>query len=357
MKLGLFDYLSKPLDLDQLTRAVRSGLTGRVPFSTTAQQLDAVLGDSEPMQRLRRLLGRSAKSRVATILLTGETGTGKGLAARAIHHASPRAHGPFMNVTCTALPSGLLESELFGHEKGAFTDAKARKLGLFELADGGTLFLDEVGDMPPELQAKLLRVLEERTFRRVGGAEEITVDIRLIAATNANLKAAVQDRKFREDLYYRLAVLEVELPPLRHRGPDILQLAQHFLREVCAAEGVPTPRIDPEAATALQRYRWPGNVRELRNVMERGILMGEDGGLDLRWLRPPSVDAKNSGGTQDGFELPDWGVNMRALERRFVEQALERSNGNITRAAALLGMNRDQMRYRVEKFGLREAPN
>lgn len=354
MRLGLFDYLPKPVDLDELTRAVRNAAAGRVEFTTLGSGLDTIVGDSQPMSKLRRVLSRAAASRGATILLTGETGTGKGLVARALHAASPRSQGPFMNVTCTALPHALLESELFGHEKGAFTDAKARKLGLFELASGGTLFLDEVGDMEPELQAKLLRVLEERTFRRVGGTQDITIDIRLIAATNVDLAAAVKERRFREDLFYRLAVLPVELPPLRQRGTDILQLARHFLAEVCMVEGIAAPEIDEEAAKRLCSYPWPGNVRELRNAMERAVLMGDGRTLELSWLDPSTPAMRELLDREAEFDLPRSGVDIRDLERRLVQQALERTGGNITRAADLLGMNRDQMRYRVAKFELRD---
>ncbi len=352
MKLGLFDYLSKPVDLEQLSRAIRNALVGRMPLSTAGCGLDAIVGDSPPMRSLLRVLRRVARSRQSTVLLTGETGTGKGLAARALHDASPRAAGPFMNVTCTALPSALLESELFGHERGAFTGAKTRKQGLFELADGGTLFLDEVGDMEPGLQAKLLRVLEERRFRRVGGTQDIEIDVRLIAATNVDLPRAVAEHRFREDLYYRLAVLVVELPPLRERGSDVLLLAERFLTDLCAVEDIPKPEIGDGARLVLRTHPWPGNVRELRNALERAVLMGEGPGLEFPWLDESSPND----GTTD-FELPVRGVDFRALERRLVQQALARTRGNITRAASLLGMNRDQMRYRVEKFRLREPAN
>jgi DNA-binding NtrC family response regulator len=355
MRTGLFDYLPKPVDLTKLVRAVRNALAGRVAFSTTGDATMAMIGESEPMQRLRRLLQRAADTR-ATVLVSGETGTGKGLFAHALHTRGSRASGPFMNVTCTALPGGLLESELFGHERGAFTDAKTRKLGLFELADGGTLFLDEVGDMEPDLQGKLLRVLEERTFRRVGGTQDIQTDIRLVAATNVDLRAAVAKREFREDLYYRLAVLEVQIPPLRERGDDVLALAQHFLAQVCEAEGIAVPAIGPEQAQLLRQHPWPGNVRELRNVIERAVLLGDGHGLDPMWLRDEGTRG-DTAAPLGQIELPSSGLDMRDLERRLVAQALDRTGGNITRAASLLGMNRDQMRYRVAKFGLRDGPN
>ena len=354
MKLGLFDYVPKPLNLEVVTRALRNATTGRLPFSTSGHDLDAVLGESEAMQELRALLHKVAESRSATILLTGETGTGKGLVARALHQASVRARGPFMNVACTALPTGLLESELFGHERGAFTDAKRSKQGLFELADGGTLFLDEIGDMDLGLQAKLLQVLEDRTFRRVGGTRDLRADIRLIAATHVDLLTATREGRFRSDLYYRLAVVVVHLPPLRERDDDVLLLARHFLRDICRQEGKEPLELDAEAIVRLREHSWPGNVRELRNVIERAVLLGDGQRLDLGSFEG-SENVHESANGDGSFRLPSSGVNMRTLERDMVEQALSRTGGNVTRAAALLGLNRDQMRYRLDKFGIRRS--
>ena len=292
-----------------------------------------------------RRLGRSG----ATVLITGESGTGKDLAARALHAASPRGDGPFTNITCTALPSTLLESELFGHERGAFTDAKARRRGLIEQSAGGTVFLDEIGDMEPGLQAKLLRVLEDKRFRRVGGNEDVEADVRILAATNVDLKAAVARKEFREDLYYRLAVLMLHIPPLRERRDDIEPLVRHFVGRASAELGGPAPRVSDAAMRELTTHAWPGNVRELRNVIERAVLLAEGGTIE-----PDDMQLAGGDGTGAGrlVHLPPGGVDLRTVERDLVEQALERTGGNITHAARLLGMTRDQVRYRVQKFGL-----
>lgn len=353
MKLGLFDYIAKPIDLDRMSEAVSRALLHQAALQEEHEALEALDGASPAMVRLRRVLSRAAQSRGASVLLTGETGTGKGVAARALHRASSRRDGPFMNVTCTSLSSSLLESELFGHERGAFTDAKSLKQGLFELADGGTLFLDEIGDLEAPLQAKLLRVLEERSFRRVGGTRELQADFRLVAATHVDLHEAVRERSFREDLYYRLAVLVIDIPPLRDRGDDIVLLARRFLARLCQVEGRAVPQIDAEGVRLLRSHPWPGNVRELRNAMERALFLTDEGQrLNLGWLMDePELDREPSSSSRS-LTLPDEGVDMRELERALVEQALERTGGNVTRAASLLGMNRDQMRYRVSKFGL-----
>jgi len=285
------------------------------------------------------------------VLITGESGTGKDLIAKVIHYSSHRAARPFLNITCSALPETLLESELFGHERGAFTDARTQKRGLLEQADEGTVFLDEVGEMTPALQAKLLRVLEEKMFRRVGGTADVRVDVRVIAATNRNLEDHVRQQKFRDDLYYRLNVLRIEMPPLRARQDDVALLAQFFV-ESFGREFKRSPQsISQSTERALKAYPWPGNVRELRNLIERAVLLSES---DV--LEPGDFDSLHTAhGTQSGgrtFELPAEGVNLEEVERSLVTQALEHAGGNQTRAAALLGLHRDQIRYRIEKFGL-----
>ena len=282
------------------------------------------------------------------MLLTGESGTGKDLAAKIIHYAGDRATRPFMNITCSALTESLLESELFGHERGAFTDARQQKRGLLESADGGTVFLDEIGEMAPSLQAKLLRFLEEKAFKRVGGSGDIQVDVRVIAATNRSLEDAVQQGAFREDLYYRLNVLPVALPPLRDRTTDIPALVNFFIDNFNQEFRKQVRGVDPDVMASLQRYAWPGNVREIRNAVERAMLLaeGDSLGADQFPMLAPRPSASQR------FLLPPGGVSLEKLERDLVIQALERTKGNQTQAARLLGLNRDQIRYRIEKFEL-----
>jgi transcriptional regulator with GAF, ATPase, and Fis domain len=296
-----------------------------------------------------------ATSPGSTVLITGESGTGKDLIAKVIHYASSRAARPFLNITCSALPETLLESELFGHERGAFTDARQQKRGLLEQADDGTVFLDEIGEMTPALQAKLLRFLEEKTFRRVGGMADVHVDVRVVAATNKQLEEAVGSGKFRDDLYYRLNVLRIEVPPLRDRGGDIGLLAQHFVEGFAREFKRRVPGLSADAIRRLQAYGWPGNVRELRNLVERAVLLADDGLLqagDFETLTGSGASGEKVAASTGAFALPPQGVNLENVERSLVVQALERSGGNQTRAATLLGLHRDQIRYRIEKFGL-----
>jgi transcriptional regulator with GAF, ATPase, and Fis domain len=313
--------------------------------------MERIIGQHPCMLELFEIIRRVAESGASTVFLRGDSGTGKDLVARVIHYNSDRAPWPFMNITCTSLSETLLESELFGHEKGAFTDAKASKKGLFELADGGTIFLDEVGDMPAGLQAKLLRFLEERTFRRVGGTTEISVDVRIIAATNRDIDKAVVDGTFRSDLMFRLNVIPIYLPPLRERGDDIKLLAQHFVAHFAKEFRKPITRIEEETYAKLAPYAWPGNVRELRNVVERAVLLsnadtiGPDDIVLGRVDQPPSPSG-------DGLFLPPNGVNLHELESSLVAQALKRTNNNQTHAAKLLGLSRDALHYRMEKLGL-----
>jgi transcriptional regulator with GAF, ATPase, and Fis domain len=299
------------------------------------------------MLALKALLQRVATSPASTVLLTGESGTGKDLAAKVIHFNSDRAPRPFMNITCSALPETLLESELFGHERGAFTDARQQKTGLLESADGGTVFLDEIGEMMPALQAKLLRFLEEKTLKRVGGSADIHVDVRVIAATNRNLEEEVRQGKFREDLYYRLNVLPVTLPPLREHPSDIPLLVKYYVDQFNREFRKQVRGATPEALAALAAYTWPGNIRELRNTVERAMLLS-----DTDWLGPDHFALGARRPMSQALELPDGGVNIEELERDLVVQALRRTGGNQTKAATLLGLNRDQIRYRIEKFGL-----
>ncbi len=367
VRLGAYDYVSKPFSLDEMMVVIDKALEAK-RLRTKVDQLsetqrrefsfERVVATDPRMLELLRLIKNVAASEARTILLQGESGTGKDLLAKVIHYNSPRADQPFMNITCTALPETLLESELFGHQRGAFTDARQTKRGLFELADGGTIFLDEIGDMPPSLQAKLLRFLEEKTFRRVGGTRDIVVDVRIVAATNKNLRALVAEGRFREDLFYRLNIFPLTLPPLRDRPRDIPALADHFVRQFNAEFHKDVTGIDPAALALMQAYPWPGNVREMRNVIERAMLLTQGGRITVDSLPPelltPAVVAGTDPETQRHplVVLGPHGVDIHEVERRLVEQALEQAGGNQSRAAGLLGLSRDQFRYRLQKFGL-----
>jgi DNA-binding NtrC family response regulator len=356
MKLGAYHYVNKPFNLDEVELLVQkaletSQLRREVRALRTSQgrefSFDAIIGASPAMQAIKALLARVARSPASTVLLTGETGTGKDLAAKTIHYNSDRARRSFVNITMSALPEQLLESELFGHERGAFTDARQQKRGLLETADGGTVFLDEIGEMTPGLQAKLLRFLEEKTFKRVGGLADTRVDVRVIAATNRNLEQEVGSGKFREDLFYRLQVMPIPLPPLRERHGDIPLLASYYI-DVFNREFKRHVRgLSPEAMAMLEQYQWPGNIRELRNAIERAMLL-----VEHEWLQPGDFTTLTRTVTPTEFKLPAEGISLDDVERQLLVQALERSSGNQTQAGQLLGINRDQVRYRIEKFGL-----
>jgi two-component system response regulator AtoC len=363
MKQGAYHYANKPFNLDEIVLLVEKALETtelrrevRALRRSQAQPYspDRIVGDSEAMLQVRALLKKVAASPASTVLLTGESGTGKDLAAKVIHYSSDRANKPFMNVTCSALPENLLESELFGHERGAFTGADRQKRGLFETADGGTVFLDEIGEMVPALQAKVLRFLEEKTFKRVGGSADVRVDVRVIAATNRRLEDEVKQGRFREDLYYRLNVLPIQLPPLRERAKDIPLLLKYYVDTFNTEFKKRVQGIAPDAMARLQGYGWPGNIRELRNAVERAMLLGEGRMLTLDDFPMTSAGAAR---LTEGVALPANGINLEELERSLVVQALERSGWNQTRAAALLGLNRDQIRYRIEKFKLERVSN
>jgi DNA-binding NtrC family response regulator len=356
MKQGAYHYLNKPFNLDEVVVTVEKALeTSRLrrevrAFRTSESReysFDSIIGDAPAMKAVKALLARVASSPASTVLLTGETGTGKDLAAKAIHYHSDRAAKPFVNITCSALPEQLLESELFGHERGAFTDARQQKRGLFETADGGTVFLDEIGEMTPALQSKLLRFLEEKTFKRVGGLSDVRVDVRVIAATNRNLEDEVKAGRFREDLFYRLQVMPILLAPLRERRGDVLLLAQWYIHRYSREFRKRVRGLSPEAAAVLEQYRWPGNVRELRNAIERAMLL-----TDRELLVPDDFGTLSRGTSTATFRLPPEGVSLEEVERQLLVQALERAGGNQTHAGALLGINRDQVRYRIEKFGI-----
>ncbi len=358
MKHGAYHYANKPFNVDEIALLVAKALETtqlrrevRALRASQAQpfSLDRIVGDSDVMIGIRALLQKIAGSPASTVLLTGESGTGKDLAAKVIHYASDRASKPFMNITCSALPEALLESELFGHERGAFTGADRQKRGLLESADGGTVFLDEIGEMAPGLQAKMLRFLEEKSFKRVGGSADMRVDVRVVAATNRKLETEVKEGRFREDLYYRLNVLPIELPPLRARPSDIPLLVNFYVDTYNREFRKRVRGVEPDAMERLKTYGWPGNVRELRNVIERAMLLA-DGTTLMTGDFPVATGAPVR--LTEQVDLPASGVDLEQLERSLVVQALERSGWNQTRAAGMLGLNRDQIRYRVEKFKL-----
>jgi DNA-binding NtrC family response regulator len=356
MKRGAYHYVNKPFNLDEVMLLVEKALETsqlrrevRALRSSQAREFgfSSIIGDSPAMKTAKGLMARVAASPASTVLLTGETGTGKDLAAKAIHYNSGRAARQFVNVTCSALPEQLLESELFGHERGAFTDARQQKRGLFETADGGTLFLDEIGEMTLALQSKLLRFLEDKAFKRVGGLNDVRVDVRVIAATNRDLEEEVKAGRFREDLFYRLQVMPIHLPPLRARHGDVPVLAAFFIDRFNTEFRKKIRGLSPAATQLLEQYGWPGNVRELRNAIERAMLLADGDRLEASDLTTLTRTA-----SPVQFKLPAEGVNIEDVERQLLVQALERSKGNQTQAAQLLGINRDQVRYRIEKFGL-----
>ena len=361
MKHGAYHYANKPFNLDEIALLVENALETtrlrrevRTLRASQAQpfSFDRIVGNSESLKTVKALLRKIASSPASTVLLAGESGTGKDLAAKVLHYNSSRANRPFMNITSSALPENLLESELFGHERGAFTGADRQKRGLLELADGGTVFLDEIGEMVPALQAKLLRFLEEKAFKRVGGSADIHVDVRVVAATNRTLQDEVRAGKFREDLFYRLNVLPIVLPPLRDRADDIPLLVAFYVDAYNAEFKKKVRGVTGDAMKRLTAYGWPGNIRELRNAVERAMLLAESDTL--------TADDFALGGAavahlSDRVELPAAGIDLDQLERSLVVQALERTGWNQTRASALLGLNRDQIRYRIEKFHLEKT--
>lgn len=366
VKLGAFDYVKKPIDLEELrlladrareTSVLRGELSyyrkreaGRsIPFGD-------VVGESLSMRAvLDQARQIAALDDTPPILITGETGTGKGLVARTIHASGPRASRPFIDVNCTALPASLMEAELFGYERGAFTDAKESKLGLFEAAEGGFIFLDEIGDVELALQGKLLRAIEDRVVRRVGGIRNRKIDVRILAATNRDLESDVARDHFRRDLYFRLAVILLRLPPLRERGDDVLMLTEHYLRRFSAKYGKDVRRLTPEAEQLMLGYPWPGNVRELSHVIERAILWSRGGELTpdhLALTRPKEESEPPVRTAGDSGQLPPPGMTLDQWEKSLLEQALQEHGGNQTKAAQRLGISRDTLRYRMKKHGI-----
>jgi len=388
VKLGAFNYLKKPVDLEELklladrareTSALKQELSYYRRRTVDDAPFAGVLGESPAMRAVMEQARQIATlDEMPPVLITGETGTGKGLVARTIHASGRRASKPFIEVNCTALPGNLMEAELFGYERGAFTDAKESKIGLFEAAEGGFLFLDEVGDIELALQGKLLRAIEERITRRVGGIRDRRIDVRILAATNRDLEGEARRGTFRKDLYFRLAVILLALPPLRERGEDVLLLAEHFVERFRAKYGRDVRRIDAEAQGLLLSYSWPGNVRELSHVIERAVLWSRGpvlapehlSGMSRSGAAPvapvgsaaPAGVAAETGNTSAAVStppaaatpsgLPPGAVGLEQWERAMIEQALREAGGNQTRAAQRLGISRDTLRYRLKKFGI-----
>ncbi|MCB9697230.1 MAG: sigma-54-dependent Fis family transcriptional regulator [Alphaproteobacteria bacterium] len=359
-RLGAAGYLSKPFDVREISLAVEKALAHdrlkhEVHYLRRRERAGYgdFIGGHPCLKPLFDTLRRLETVDAPTVLILGESGTGKDVIARSIHSRGPRKDQPFVAVDCASLPEQLIESELFGHERGSFTDAKAQKPGLFEIAQRGMVFLDEIGELPLATQSKLLRAIEDRSFRRVGGVRQYALDAGIVAATNRNLKECVEKGTFREDLYFRLDVISVRVPPLRDRASDVPLLVEHFLERFTRNFGKGRIGMDGEAMALLQQHRWPGNVRELRNLVERLVLLGPDDVIraehlppEIRFARPPS--SASTGGCP--FELPEEGVDLEAVERGLLEQALARTSGNQSAAARLLGISRYALRYRMEKF-------
>jgi two-component system response regulator AtoC len=356
-RLGAVRYLTKPFELSDVFDAVedvaaRARLAARVVTDAGSRRF-GIIGESPAMQRVFETIQRLSSIATPTVLITGESGTGKDVVARAIHSTGPRGSARYVEVDCTAIPETLIESTLFGHERGAFTDARAQHRGLFEVAEGGVVFLDEIGELPPSMQAKLLRVLENRTFKRVGGTVDLRFDAAVITATNRDLRAEVAAGRFREDLYYRLAVVQIALPSLRSRTVDIPPIAAHFIEGYNRSFSREVRGIAPDALERLLAYRWPGNVRELRNVIECAMIFNDHGRIELSDLTPHvRYAAAASGESSVPFVLPEDGVNLEDVERSLVVQALDRTDGNLSAAARLLGLSRYALRNRAVKFGL-----
>ncbi|HVO60297.1 MAG TPA: sigma-54 dependent transcriptional regulator [Terriglobales bacterium] len=378
LKLGAYDFVGKPIDFDELNVTVKNALE-TTKLRSEVQSLRGemrrrtgyheVVGTSPKMAELMSFVRKVASSEATTILIQGESGTGKDLIAKAIHYESSRADRPFVAINCSAIPETLMEAELFGHEKGAFTDAKQMKKGLFEMADGGTLFLDEIGELSPLLQAKLLRVLEDQVIRRVGGVRDMQVDVRVIAASNRDLEKAVREGHFRQDLYYRLAIIAIFIPPLRDRKEDILPLVDFFVDRYNRKFKKSVRGITEETRRRLLAHDWPGNVRELKNSIERAMILedepllrpvylpfsvSESGGLTVFERSAPSDGGQSlpNGRTLPRLYIPEGGTSLEEVERSMVELAMRNANGNQTHAAKLLDISRDALRYKLKKFGL-----
>jgi DNA-binding NtrC family response regulator len=378
LKLGAYDFVGKPIDFDELHITIKNALEAtslRAEVQTLRSEVrreagyQSVVSVSAKMTELMNFVRKVASSEATTILIQGESGTGKDLIAKAIHYESSRQSKPFVAINCSAIPETLMEAELFGHEKGAFTDAKAMKKGLFETADGGTLFLDEIGELSPLLQAKLLRVLEDQVIRRVGGIRDMQVDVRVIAASNRDLEKAVREGQFRQDLYYRLAIIAIFIPPLRERKEDILPLVDFFIERYNRRFKKSVRGITDDTRRLIFTHNWPGNVRELKNTIERGMILedesllrpeylpfsvGESGGRTLFERTSPSDGGQllPNGRMLPRLYIPEGGTSLEEVEHAMVELAMRQAHNNQTHAAKLLDISRDALRYKLKKFGL-----
>ena len=351
LKAGAFDFLTKPVDLGRLRELVNTALRLRAPNPNDLTVDSRLLGSSPPMNQLRKQIGKLARSQ-APVYISGESGSGKELVARLIHEQGPRNEQPFVPVNCGAIPSELMESEFFGHKKGSFTGAIEDKLGLFQAANGGTLFLDEVADLPLPMQVKLLRAIQEKAVRAVGGAKEVVVDVRILCATHKDLAAEVSAGRFRQDLYYRLNVIELRVPPLRERREDIAQLADTMLKRLAQECGDTPARLHPDALAKLQSYRFPGNVRELENMLERAYTLCEDDQIKAGDLRLADAPGMGDGGEASLAQIDNLEDHLEEVERKLIMQALEETRWNRTAAAQRLGLSFRSMRYRLKKLGL-----
>jgi len=373
LRAGACDFITKPINLDELQITIRNCFESEELHIETESPLqippanfkfEQFIGESAAIKELLSFARKVAESNASSVLLQGESGTGKDLIAKAIHHSSARAAKPFVAINCAAIPENLIESELFGYEKGSFTDAKNLKEGLFEQAKGGTIFLDEIGELELGLQAKLLRVLEDGLFRRVGGLKDLPLNACIIAASNRNLREESETGKFRRDFYFRLSVIEIDVPPLRERGDDVLLLAAHFIKKLDRGRYQLKPRqLAPEAIKAFKQYPWDGNVRELRNAIERAVILEEGEQITLKYL-PPGLSRVNGSDSFNGYpeqdgnhqiQLPAAGISLEAVEDSLIEQALQRSQGNVTRAAEILNISRDRLRYHLKKKRLKKS--
>jgi|YelNatPaOPRAMG01_1025707.scaffolds.fasta_scaffold03288_12 DNA-binding NtrC family response regulator len=358
IKKGAFDYLTKPLERDILLITVKRAAEKSELLKENLRlqeelfkkfKMDGIVGSSKKMQEVVEVVKKVSNSSV-TVLILGESGTGKELVARAIHYNSPRRARPFTAINCAAIPENLIESELFGYEQGAFTGAISKSIGLFESSNGGTIFLDEIGDLPMNTQSKILRVLQDKEIRRLGGRENIKVDVRIIAATNKNLEKEILNKRFREDLYYRLKVITIELPPLRERKEDIPELVDFFIRKYNIEFGKRIKGIEDNAIEALVQYHWPGNIRQLESVIERAILMCEYDYISLKDIQGELKFYQDK--SLFDFELPDEGINFEELEKKLLKKAMDKANGVATKAARLLGLSYKAFLYRWEKFNI-----
>jgi DNA-binding NtrC family response regulator len=365
MRLGAFDYITKPFDLSKVHLSIQKALEAsqlkrEVRHLRREKKswygLDSVIAVSQEMGRVLQISEKIAQSEAATVLIQGESGTGKEVIAHLIHERSKRQDMAFITVNCANFPEQMLENELCGHEKGAFTDAREVKKGLLEVADRGTLFLDEIGDMNLNLQGKILRLVEQKTFRRIGGLKDIQVDVRIITATNKDLLKLKEEGKFREDLFYRINVASIRIPPLRERPSDILPLTKYFIHKYNEDFHKSVQKISKGVEDFLENYNWPGNVRELKNVIERAMILIEEDTLLMEHL-PIEIlgQASKQGGAIEGIRIPPEGISMEKVEEALVRQALKMTNGNQTKASKLLDISRDALRYRIQKFGIVES--